>query len=263
MQLRVAGAQLPVTPDIDANVLHIEHAIDFAANNAAEILLTPEGSLSGYTPEFDPAAVGAALERVTAKAKGSGVGLALGTCFVEPGDGQRYNQLRFYEPGGAFLGFHSKTLLCGTLDDPPAGEINHYAVGPLRTFNFKGITVGGLICNDFWGNPFCTPMDDSYLPRQLGRLGARIIFEAVNGGRGGKCQDICWNFHESNLLLRSMASRLWTIVVDSSEPVDKPCSCPSGVISPDGDWVCKADPAGLQLFVHTIELADDDVENAD
>ena len=157
MALRVAGAQIGVTPDVDANVRRIRRAVDFARAESADILLTPEGSLSGYTPRFDVDRVREALREVTAYAETASVGLALGTCFVEPDDGQCYNQIRFYAATGEFLGFHNKTLTCGSLTDPPKGEIEHYGVRPLRVFDFGGVTLGGLICNDLWANPGCTP----------------------------------------------------------------------------------------------------------
>jgi len=253
MQIRVAGAQLPVTRNIEANVAQITRAIEYAADEKADILLTPEGSLSGYTHEFDASAVREALARVIAIAREAGVGLALGTCFVEPDDGKCYNQIRFYTPEGLYLGFHSKTLTCGTWDDPPQGEIRHYAVRPLRTFDFRGLTIGGLICNDLWANPSCTPMPDPHLTQQLARMGARVIFHAVNGGRDGSAwSDVAWQYHESNLRMRARAGRLWIVTVDSCYPLELRCSAPSGVINPDGQWVCRAEPQGVQYFVHTI-----------
>ncbi len=54
-RIRVAGAQLAVSRDIGRNVDSITRALDFAAAEGADILLTPEGSLSGYTPHFDRA----------------------------------------------------------------------------------------------------------------------------------------------------------------------------------------------------------------
>ena len=53
--------------------------------------------------------------------------------------------------------------------DPPQGEINDYAIRPLRTFEIKGIRVGGLICNDMWANPQCTPMPDPHLSQKLSK----------------------------------------------------------------------------------------------
>jgi len=104
---------------------------------------------------------------------------------VEPDDGKCYNQIRFYDSDGTFLGFHNKILRCGTMTDPSKGEINHFAARPLRTYQVKGITIGGLICNDMWANPQCTPMPDPHLSQKLSEMGARIIFQAINGGRNG------------------------------------------------------------------------------
>jgi predicted amidohydrolase len=254
MMLRVAGAQIPVQTDIQANTGAIERAIDFAADAQADILLTPEGSLSGYTARFDAAAVADALHRVTARARAAGVGLALGTCFVEPDDGKCYDQLRFYAPDGAYLGFHAKTLTCGTLTHPPVGEINDYALRPLRTFAYRGETIGGLVCNDMWTNPGWTPMPDPHLTQQLAELGSRVVFHAVNGDRdGSSLSDLAWQYHEANLRLRALAGRLWIVTVDNCAPTHLKCSAPSGVIAPDGDWVSRVEPMGVQYFAYTID----------
>jgi len=254
--LRVAGAQIPVTADIEANLDRILCALDFAAGEHAQILLTPEGSLSGYTHDFDPERVASALVTVTAHATSLGLGLALGTCFIEPADGLCYNQLRFYEPAGRYLGFHSKTLTCGTLTDPPEGEITHFAVQALRTFDLGRLAVGGLICNDLWANPCCTPQPDPHLTQQLSRLGARAIFHAVNGGRDGSewSRVAAWQYHESNLRLRAQAAGVWIVTVDSSHPVDLPCSAPSGIVDPSGNWLVQAPPQGEHCFTGTLHL---------
>ncbi|MEW6754988.1 MAG: carbon-nitrogen hydrolase family protein [Candidatus Latescibacterota bacterium] len=257
MELRVAGAQLPVTRDIAANTAAIHRGIDFAVREGAQVLLTPEGSLSGYTHEFDAEQARGALDEVTRRARQAGLGLALGTCFVERADGRCYNQIRFYAPGGEFLGFHSKTLTCGSLEDPPRGEIEHYAVAPLRTFALGAVRVGGLICNDLWANPQCTPGPDVHLTQQLSRLGARVVFHAVNGGRSDdEWSQVAWRFHEANLQMRARAGRLWIVTVDNCHPQSLPCSAPSGVVNPEGAWVCRAPRQGEACFAHTLSLAE-------
>lgn len=254
MQICVAGAQIPVSEHIDENVQTIMRALDFAAAEGADILLTPEGSLSGYTHLFDRQAVEEALRLIEARAKTAGIGLALGTCFEES-DGRCYNQLRFYGKDGNYLGFHSKTLTCGKMIPPFTGEISHYSVQPLQVFHFDGIPIAGLICNDMWANPQCTPLPDPHLSFQLGRMGARLIFHAVNGGRGNsETWQRVWNFHESNLQLRAEASKIWIVTVDNCAPPHFPCSAPSGVISPDGNWVCRAESTGEQFFAYTIDI---------
>ena len=51
--LRVATAQIPVTESILENSATIHRALDVAIKEDADILLTPEGSLSGYTSKFN------------------------------------------------------------------------------------------------------------------------------------------------------------------------------------------------------------------
>jgi predicted amidohydrolase len=253
--MRIAGAQIPVTRNISENYDAIRRAMRYARDAEADLLLTPEGSLSGYAPQFDAKEARDALASLTAEAKEIGLGLALGTCFVEPDDGACYNELRFYDRNGAFLGFHSKTLRCGSLTEPPAGEINDYAARPLQVFDFHGVTLGGLICNDLWANPGCTPMPDPHLTQQLARMGAKVILHAVNGGRdGSEWSRVNWRFHESNLLMRAAAGRLWIATADNCAPAHFPCSAPSGVISPKGTWACKTEPVGERFFEFLIPL---------
>lgn len=255
-RLGVAVAQFPVVKDIDANLKTLCRAIDQAAAQKAEVLLTPEGSLSGYTPKFDQGKVEQGLQKLVAQASTAHLALALGTCFVEPDDGKCYNQIRFYDATGKFLGFHAKTLRCGTMTQPTQGEINHYAARPLRTFQLKGITVGALICNDMWANPGCTPMPDSHLSQQLADKGVKIIFHAVNGGRNGSewSREVFWPFHETNLRIRAQTARVWVVTADNCFPTNIPCSAPSGVLKPNGNWAAKAPDQGEHMVVYTIDL---------
>ena len=207
--LRVATAQIPVKDSISENSATIHRALEVAIKEKADILLTPEGSLSGYTPKFDQAEVDKELSKIVSQASKAGIALALGTCYVESDDKKCYNQLRFYDAAGKFLGFHAKTLLCGSFSDPPQGEINDYATRPLQTFEIKGIRVGGLICNDMWANPQCTPMPDAHLSQQLSKAGAQIIFLAINGGRDGGSwsKDVFWPYHEVNMRRQFLSPR--------------------------------------------------------
>lgn len=256
LSLRVASAQIPVTNSISENSATIHRALDVAIKEGADILLTPEGSLSGYTPKFDQAEVDKELAKIVERASRAGIALALGTCYTEAEDQKCYNQIRFYNRSGKFLGFHSKTLLCGSFSEPPQGEINDYATRPLRTFEIKGIRVGGLICNDMWGNPQCTPMPDPHLSQKLSKKGAQIIFLAINGGRDGGAwsEEVNWPYHEVNMRMRAAAGRVWVVSADNSFPHSVPCSAPSGVLNPRGQWAKQAPRQGEHVTVHTIEL---------
>ena len=253
MELRITTAQIPVYSDIERNLAVLKDAVNNAAGDESNVLLTPEGSLSGYTPYFDHREAEAALIEIMAYAKERKVGLALGTCFFEP-DGICYDELRFYLPDGTYLGCHAKTLLCGTTDGPPKGEINDYGTLPLRVFDYLGVTIGGLICNDMWANPMCTPMDDPHLSRKLAHMGAKIILHAVNGGRDGSdfSQKTCKMFHESRLLMNARADGLYIATVDNAFPLDIGASAPGGVISLEGEWAMRLEPIGIQIKTHTI-----------
>jgi predicted amidohydrolase len=252
--MRVAGYQMCVNDgDISENHQKIINAIEYAGVNNADILLTPEGSLSGYHNRFNQEEVEEALQDVCSKAKSLNIGLALGTCYYE--ESRRcYNQIRFYEKDGRYLGFHAKTLLCSnSMDEPYTGEITYYSTKGAEVFCFQGVMIGGLICNDLWANPGCTPLPDPHLTHVLANKGAKIIFHAVNGGRGDQASiDLNRAFHESNQRLRAMADHLYIVTVDNAFPLTKDNSCSSGVISPEGKVICKLPTRGEGIYIQDI-----------
>ncbi len=142
------------------------------------------------------------------------------------------------------------------MTDPPRGEIEHYAASPLRTFETGGIRVGGLICNDLWANPECTPEPDIHLTHRLALMGARIIFHAVNGGRDDSAmsQTVVKSFHESNLRMRARADALFIATVDNAHPTDLGVSSPGGLVGPDGEWIARAPDRGRHIWAATATL---------
>ena len=275
--MKIAGKKIAVSDDISTNKKNVLVAIEQAANVNAEILLTPEGCLSGYTYKFDQKEVDDALAEILSVAKKNNLGLALGTCFYESpplskppsipsrkGDSGRcfshenerkcYNQIRFYLPTGKYLGFHSKVLRCASWKNPPVGELNDFATTPLKVFKWNDeLTIGGIICNDMWANPDCTPMPDVHISQQLSQKGAKILFHAVNGGRNGDdWSKVIYQYHEANLQMRANAGKVWIVTVDNSFPAKWSSAAPSGVLSPDGTWAFKAKDVGDDFFSYEI-----------
>ena len=254
MKIRVALAQIPVSDNIAQNLKELEAMVDYAGEEKADILLTPEGSLSGYNHTFNKNEVIEALEVLCAKARARTVGLALGTCMAEK-DGLCYNELRFYQPDGVYLGCHTKQLLCGSMEDQPKGEIEYFRVMPLRVFNFMGITIGGLICNDMWANPCCTPSPDPHLTHLLAKLGAKVIFHAVNGDRNSSSlsQKTIKTFHEIHLFMKSIADHLFIVSVDNADPQNIGVSSKGGVVA-EAAWVYNLPDMGRQYGSYEINL---------
>jgi len=248
MNVKVALAQIPVTDNIGQNLQELKTAVEYAADEKANILLTPEGSLSGYNATFNVKEATEALDEITAKARSLKVGLALGTCMFEE-DGLCYDELRFYQPDGTYSGCHTKQLLCANMmEEDPKGEINYFKKMPLRVFDFMGITIGGLLCNDMWANPMWTPDPNPHLTRLLVAMGAKVIFHSVNGGRDRSIfsQKTVKQFHEIHLLMNSIANRIPIVSVDNAYPLDIGVSSKGGVVS-EAEWVFQLPDKGRQF----------------
>jgi predicted amidohydrolase len=249
-ELTVAGIQMFVTRDVKTNEEVIHRAIDRAAGARADFLLTPEGSLSGYSPDFDQAAVAGAVERVAQHAKASRIGLLLGTCYREQDD-YCYDQVRVYAPGGEYLGAYSKILLCSSLARPGTGEMRDYVAGTLKTFSSNGVSFGVLICNDLWATPGYTTTSNPYLAWQLKSLGAQMIFHAVNAT--GPEYLRYRPYHESNQNLWALALKLPIVTVNAVDGTN-PTNCRAGVIGADGERKHVAGEVGEQFFSYKLAI---------
>jgi predicted amidohydrolase len=248
---------MAVSDDVDRNVPTVMRAIAYAAGVGADILLTPEGSVSGYHSNFEPSRVRDAVRAVVDAAAAAHLALALGTCYEED-DGRRYDELRFYDGSGRLIGFHAKILLCKDVRAPhlPA-ELDRFATKPLTAFAFDGVVAGGLVCNDLWANPAATVMHDPHLTQELASLGAGLIFHAVNAGQArGDDLRLHRAFHESNLRLRARAAGVWIATADAADPGGLAGSrSPTGILDPAGRWVVKAAPRGEAFVSAQVEVA--------
>jgi predicted amidohydrolase len=253
--LTISGLQMVVSSDVSANEKRILDGIKKAAEAGADFLATPEGSLSGYTPNFDRLQVAGAVERVAAAAKEHKVGLLLGTCYKELTDGneQCYNQVRVYTPQGEYLGYHAKILRCSKLDSPGSGEMTDYAQSPLRTFEWNGIRFGILICNDFWASPGHTTIPNPYLPWQLKQMGAQLIFHPINSGTDQKYRP----FHESSVNLWAEKLGIYIVEVNAAgKNKNEKVNASSGLVGPQGQRETIVPDVGEQFFTCKIKIAD-------
>lgn len=252
--LKIAGIQMFVTSDVKENEKRITNAIQKTSDSGADFLLTPESAVSGNYPGFDREQVAEAVDRIAQKAKDFGVGLILGTGYkeIENENEYCYNQVRVYAPGGEYLGYYAKILRCSPLARPGTGSMAKYAEGSLRTFNWKGICFGILVCNDLWATPGYTTMPNPYLAWKLSQMGAQIIFHALSTGVNSDLK--FRTYHEINSQLWALA--LETHIFGVNKATEEKCgiSAYSGLIGPDGNRSLEVPDVGEHFFSCEVRL---------
>ena len=154
--IRVAGAQIPVTKDLEYNKKEIFKALDWAKENEVDHILTPESAISGYCNQWynKLEQIESLLKEIEEHQKKCGVALNLGTCFQEPeGFGKlNRNQIRHYSKSGILSGITNKTWVLQSEDCIGRDNVKHGLAGiPLDEDNPGGPTAVGMICNDMWG----------------------------------------------------------------------------------------------------------------
>jgi len=251
--IKFAGIQMAVTDDVGQNELKILDAIDRAAGDKADFLVTPEGSLSGYRPDFNEEKVARSLEKITLAARKQAVGLFLGTCFIETEGGKSscFNQVRVYTPQGDYLGYYAKILRCSSPEDPTGGEVRDYGQGQPKVFDYQGVKIGVLICNDLWATPGFTCLPNPYLPLQLKKLGAQVIVHSINSATDQRYK----NFHKASVEAWAMTLKVPIVGVNAAGLNGASVNAPSGVVGPKGESLYSAPETGEQYFVCDVHPA--------
>ena len=132
----------------------IKKAIDWAAENRVDYLVTPEASLSGYANFIkELATVKTCLKEIEEYAASKQVGLCLGTLWVDYDIKEKRtikrNQIRYYTKDGNYIGHNNKMVL--TPYDIELGIESNYMLNgiPLPVAG-KVLPSAGLICADLY-----------------------------------------------------------------------------------------------------------------
>jgi predicted amidohydrolase len=247
----LSGLQMNVTNNIKDNKEQILEGIRRAAKEGASFLVTPEGSLSGYTSNFNQAEVKKALEEIKSAAVKLKVGLMLGTCYKEliKGDEFCYNQVRIYSMDGKFIGAYSKILRCSNIELPGTGEMIDYVEGELKTFDWNGLKFGILICNDLWATPGYTTTPNPYLALKLKQMGAQFIIHCINSGTAQKYRP----FHESSAELWAFSLKIPILEVNAAHE-NETINAQSGLIDSNGERSLRVPDSGRQFFTTRISI---------
>ncbi len=236
--LRICGVQMEVKATKSENMPRVLNLIE---RSDCDLILFPEMSLTGYNNDFSTSKTEAAWEEIAIKCRQSYTGAIIGT--GARSNGHTYIQSRIYSDEGDLIGTHEKLV-------PTEAERKWCRPGEeLRTFEFKGITFGCLICNDFWVTPGTGPYADRRLSHKLGKAGAQVIFLSVNSGT----DQFYSGWHEENLKLRARASNCYIVTANAAYP-DSDNNCPTGVMSPQGEWLTKVPQSGERVMSFDLEL---------
>jgi|SRR6056300_108135 predicted amidohydrolase len=266
MKIRVAGAQIPVSKYIENNVKEIKLALDWAANNKVDILLTPEGALSGYMKSFDEIHkenISHYEKEVVLYAAERGVCLALGTLYPEskPFGIVKTSQIRYYNDWGHHVSTYEKQMVI------PADQA-YPGQGPVIT-RLEGIketgrydfTVGSFICNDLWGELNQRVVANENL-QHYANNNVNLIFQSTNGFRSNVAGDDSSNYklREYGNIHLWMASRygIPIVTVDSCNTIDGEfhngsTSSTSGVIY-NGEWLVQARENATDYFYYDFDM---------
>lgn len=144
--VRITMAQTIVLPgDHSGNFKRIEHALQDAVKQNADIVCFPEASLFGWVnPDAHKRAQpipGKDTERLGKLAKQYGLSICIG--LEEKQEETLYNSLVFINEDGELMAKHRKTNILSELMEPPYTPGNS-----ITTFNSKYGKIGLLICAD-------------------------------------------------------------------------------------------------------------------
>jgi predicted amidohydrolase len=246
-QLTVAGCRIPVGLDIAANVIQIKRAIDWAHDNAVDIMVTPECALSGYmwAPEDrqDPRilALAQALGQVQDHALLKAVDLVLGTaCYNAQG---AWAKMQAFIVAGHCVDHYEKQVLFG------AEQCVYTAGHRLAILDYKQFKIAGLICNDLWSNPILWPGQSADLLQELRRQKVDVVFVSANMPSSNEQQELFYAWTDACIRMYSLTGD-WNTVI--SDPTTTAATCPVGIVGRNSEWLIKGHDHAADYFKFTV-----------
>ena len=208
-KLRAAACQFPVSEDISRNARYLRFYMRKAAKEGADILQTPETSLSGYPGSdflsfkgYDWELLRKETLRARDLARGLKIWLTLGSSHFLDEKNKPTNCLYLIDPHGAIADRYDKCMCT-------KGDQRHYSAGSrLVTRNIKGFTIGLAICYDI-----CYPQ----IYAAYRGLGVKLMLHSFYnaGGKGKNCLDV---LNEREVPTRCADNLIWAIACNSSRP---------------------------------------------
>lgn len=237
--LRICGVQMPVGTSKKDNLPKI---IEHIKNFSGDFIVFPEMALTGYNNEFSDTRTPEAWAQIAAACRQSYVTAIVGT--GARADGHGYIQARIFGDDGEVVGTYEKIV-------PTQSDREWCRPGEeLRVWDHKGLRFGCLVGNDLWVAPGQGPYPDPRLSHQLGQKDAQVIFHLANTGT----DSVYLAYHESNLRLRAIESGCHIVTVNAAPANGAAVNSPSGIMSPQGEWLVQLPRDGAHRFCHDLDL---------
>ncbi len=236
--VRISGIQMTVGHSKSENLPRILQHIQ---ESDCDYIVFPEMCLTGINNDFSDNRTLEAWDQIAAACRVSYTVGIVGT--GSRADDIEYIQARIFGDDGEVIGTHEKLI-------PTEKEREYFRPGSkLKTFDHKEVTIGCLCGNDLWVAPGFGPYPDPRLTNQLGERGVDIIFH-LNASGTNRAYSA---YYDSNLRLRAKEAKAYIVTVNAAE-ANNAINIPSGVISPEGEWLVKTTVEGEQKFNYDIEL---------
>jgi predicted amidohydrolase len=232
VQLDVLIAQVPAVRDVDANLATLRRVLD--DSRPGEVVLLPEGALSGYDENLVLTNAEEVLEAIRTAAALAGqyrVHLLCGSLL--PAAGGWYNAALYLSPDAGPLVYRKINLAMNERGQLRAGD-------RLPTFAIGGATAGVQLCREI------------RFPEQwqhLAAAGAQFFAYLTNAANPREPEGV-WRSH---LISRAAENQRFVLAANIPHPDQH---CPSMIVSPRGEVVAELPPGRPGTLRHTIELAE-------
>ncbi|SCG80044.1 carbon-nitrogen hydrolase family protein [Micromonospora echinaurantiaca] len=239
MKTTVTIGQIPTDWDIDANLAAIARVVGRAEPD--DLVLLPEGALSGYAPDLSPLAtldrarLARAVGTVGELARQRRVHLFCGSLLPE--DGVWWNVALHFTPAGERWTYRKINLAVNERPVLRAG-----AELPVRRVAqpWGDLLVGVQLCRELrypeqW--------------QQLARSGAAAFVYLTNAANPEATTGV-WRSH---LISRAAENQRYVFAVNLADPRQH---CPSMVVSPRGEVLGELPPGETGILRTTIDLAE-------
>lgn len=224
--LRVATTQFPVSDCVESNAVRIRRLIVDAAESGADVVVFPEGALSGYrrrrtcasNRDFDWVRLREETQSILELARKHRIWVVLGSChYLSPSE-QPTNCLYIVSSTGRIVDRYDKLMLFKS-------ELDLHSAGSrLVSVRIKGVRCGFMICYDS-----CFPrLYETYRKRVVEVL-FHALHHADNPGASGLDEILASQFR-----VRALDYGMWIVISNSSA---RHCRLPSGFAKPDGTLV--------------------------